>query len=436
MIACTIKRYGTYWLFGWPGDVHGSSDLPQVDIAQQVRRGLDLTPQMLRLAWRHRRDVELRAKHGAAQRLALYFCKGKSETYASHLLTATTRWSFVRCTSGLREARRQATNAYHDGHRFTPTIARHRAMIEDATAENASRTAELLSRCIDTSARSVRIHTYRPVDRSSRTDAKARDREALRTELCEPMTLAGPRDRHGCDELFAALYSESPWLSEALTYLWRAARVAVEQSGTFTLPPLVLAGPPGCGKTYIAERLGAVSGCSPLRLDMSSSTASFIVTGSEYTWASASAGRPIEHIAETKVANPIIILDEIEKRAHGSNGGDAANALLPLLERSTAAAYQSPYLEAPVDLSHVSWVLCVNDVAYLPRPLRDRVRVVQCPMPEGALLRDLVARILGDDVDPAILETATEAVAGGRSLRWLSRLADQLRAIAEAPILH
>ena len=131
-----------------------------------------------------------------------------------------------------------------------------------------------------------------------------------------------------------------------------------------------------------------------------------------------------------------MILDEIDKRAHGANGGDAATALLPLLERSTAAAYQSPYLEAAIDLSHISWVLCVNDVACLPRPLRDRVRVVQCPMPEGAHLRDLVARILGEDVDPAILETATDAVAGGRSLRWLSRLADQLRAIAEAPVLH
>ncbi|SFQ62770.1 ATPase family associated with various cellular activities (AAA) [Roseivivax halotolerans] len=436
MSARDMKRYGTYWLLGWPDDVHRSSDLAQVDIARRVRRGLELTPQMLRLAWRHRRDVHLRAKHEAAQRLALYFCGGNCETYASYLLTATQRWSLEKCVLAMRQARRQATNAHYDGQRFAPTIARHRAMILEPQEEDESRTAELLARCIDTSVDRVRIHTYRSLDRSSRSDAKARDRDALRTALCEPITLAGPKDRHKCDEVFAQLYLESPWLAEALTYLWRAARVNVEKSGTFVLPPLVLAGPPGCGKTHLAERLGEVSGCAPLRLDMSSITASFIVTGAEYTWASASAGRPIEHIAETQIANPIVILDEIDKRAHGANGGDAATALLPLLERSTAAAYQSPYLEAPVDLSHVSWILCVNDVACLPRPLRDRVRVVQCPMPEGAHLRDLVARILGEDVDPAILETATDAVAGGRSLRWLSRLADQLRAIADAPVLH
>ena len=137
--------------------------------------------------------------------------------------------------------------------------------------------------------------------------------------LAEPKKIAGPTTRHACDELFADLYAESPWLAPALTYLWRAAIARVEQSGSFGLSPVVLTGPPGCGKTHLAERIGKLSGCVPLRVDMTGATSSFAIAGADYMWSTSGPGRPIQHIADHGIANPVVVLDELDKRGISTN---------------------------------------------------------------------------------------------------------------------
>lgn len=426
-------RYALHWLLGWPDEVHSDADLADADVTRDVRQDLALTPQLLRLSWHRRREVHSRAWHETAQQLALFFCDGKPETYARHMQTATTRWSLERCVIALRAARRQANAHGATPHRFREAVAANRLRLSGAL--NDKRRAPSPSREPQAPG-TVRVHTYQPATDSHLQKGRERDRHALRETLAEPKALAGPRDRHACDELFAALYAESPWLAEPLSYLWRAALSHVRASGSFRLPPIILTGLPGCGKTHFAERLGHLSGCAPLRLDMSTSTSAFLVTGSEYTWSSSDPGRPIQHVAKTGIANPVVILDELDKRGGGGTGGDAADALLPLLQLETARTFSSPYLGAPVDLSCVSWIICVNDPERLPNPLRDRARVLPCSMPRGDHLRLLVTRILGPETDPAVIDMATHAVETGRSLRWLQRVSAQLRAITEAPMLH
>jgi len=423
MTCLTVKQYGVRWLVGWP-----------VAKPAKLRGNLELTPQLLRLAWRHRRDVELRAWHDAALSMAIFFSNGDQSKFTKNREIATTQWTFERTMRGIRTAR-QTSNRSSDGQRwFCATLERHRALLNADTAAEKGVSSLHRKPATDRAAGLVRVF-HDTGTRFSKVGEKGRERAHLAEALGTPKTLAGPTTRHECDEMFAALYAESPWLAPALTYLWRAAITRVDRIGCFGLPPVVLTGPPGCGKTYLAERIGTLSECTSLRLDMTGATSGFAVAGAEYTWSSSGPGRPIRHIADSGVANPVIVIDELDKRGVSTNGGDAAKALLPMLEPSTAAAYQSPYLEAVVDLSHVSWIICVNDVSQLPQPLLDRTSVLSCDMPDGDHLRALVRRILGDEVEAQIVDMATDAVRRGRSLRWLHRLADQMRAVMDAPML-
>ncbi|WP_386176893.1 AAA family ATPase [Sulfitobacter sp. R86518] len=423
MTAREVKQYGIHWLFGWS----------RVTASPETLRGeLALTPQMMRLAWTHRREVELRCWHEVATRLALMFYNGDPAKYAEYLDIVTREWSFAQAARALHSAREASNKSSNPHVKFREAVRRHRSALHETlfTKDEAASGSETTS-----APKLVRIHDFTGPAQTTATHEKARSRAALRKVLAEPKKIAGPTTRHACDELFADLYAESPWLAPALTYLWRAAIARVEQSGSFGLLPVVLSGPPGCGKTHLAERIGKLSGCVPLRVDMTGATSSFAIAGADYMWSTSGPGRPIQHIADHGIANPVVVLDELDKRGISTNGGDAADALLPMLEPTTSEAYQSPYLEAPVNLSHISWIICVNDISHLPQPMLDRSRVLTCDMPQGAHLSALVRRVLGEEVDPQVVELATKAVKRGRSLRWLRRLSVQLQAALDAPML-
>jgi hypothetical protein len=434
-----LDRYALHWLFGWPEPGKLQSKMERPDIACGLRSELALTPQILRLAWQRRRDVKLIAWHDAAQRLATLFSNGALKDYARNLRIATADSTFGWVVASLRKARQMQNSSRLHEEGFAKAVAGHRQTLMLKVAQEAK---ESLTQNPGPAAasrgcsRAIKIHSFTAPEGSFRRNEKAEERIRLREKLATPKHMAGPQDRHACDELFAQLYAESPWLSTPLTYLWRAAVYNVVQRSEFWMPPTILVGPPGCGKTHIAEQIGALSGCTALRIDMSSVNATFSLTGSEFTWASSDAGRPIEHIAESGAANPVILLDELEKRGVGGSGGDAATALLPLLQPNTAAAFQSPYLGAQIDLSRISWIISVNDVERLPKPLIDRTQILYCAAPTGEHLRQLVMGILGKGADPEVIDLAINGMEAGRSLRWLQRIAVQFKMITEWPTLQ
>ena len=272
---------------------------------------------------------------------------------------------------------------------------------------------------------------------SDRRDLKTRDQ--MREKLAEPKRLAGPQTVAAVDELFAQLLERAPWMRAPLECLWRSARENVAQGRGFRVDPVLLLGGAGVGKTHLVQTLAALAEVPFRRLEGGVLTASFELGGTEVTWSTGTPGLAVRLIAETGAANPLILLDEVEKYTAGKGtGGDPRAALLPFLQRSTAASYACPYLQAPIDLSHVSWLLCANGLDGLSRPLLDRLTVFEVAAPRGPDLEALVQAVFaGLDLGADQMRNLCEAVADGRlSLRGLTRLAEGLRRYDDRPRLN
>jgi ATP-dependent Lon protease len=161
------------------------------------------------------------------------------------------------------------------------------------------------------------------------------------------------------------------------------------------LRPLLLVGPPGGGKSRLARRLGEVLGLQVWRTDASRSDGA-VFGGTDKRWYSAEPCHPFLAIAQAKIANPMILIDEIEKAATRTDYGRFWDALLGFLEPETAARYPDPALQVALNLSRVSYVATANNLDPLPSPLRDRFRVVELPKPTASDIDALIPAVLAD----------------------------------------
>lgn len=268
------------------------------------------------------------------------------------------------------------------------------------------------------------------------TEKRGAERAAMLRRLIRPKAVKVLDTRHEADAIAADLMDFAPWMGQAIEVIWRDMLASV--GGPLVLRPLLLAGPPGCGKTALLTRLAGLLGLPTSRIEMSAATAVFDLTGLEFNWSESRPGEPISLIDTSGQATALMVLDEVEKAPRGGNGGDPLAALLPLLNRDTARNFRSPWLCLPIDLSHLSWVLTANDLTRVPRPLRDRLRVIEVGLPGGAALQNLIARVLGD-VDlcqEARARIAAEITAGRLSLRGLGRIGEDLHRLEDRRLLH
>jgi len=158
--------------------------------------------------------------------------------------------------------------------------------------------------------------------------------------------------------------------------------------------PFALLGNPGCGKSRLIRRLGELLGCKVRRYDAAGSSDNAF-GGTPKRWHSASPCFPLQCVADTRTANPLILIDEVDKGG-ASTSGSLANALIPFLEKETASSYPDPCLEVEADLSHVNYAMTANDDSRLPSPLRDRIRIIRVPSPGVEHIESLSRSILKD----------------------------------------
>ena len=189
-----------------------------------------------------------------------------------------------------------------------------------------------------------------------------------------------------------ALLLEFPYATEVVDF---ALADLVGRATVHLRPLLIVSEQPGTGKSRLVRRIGEILGLSVWRTDASRSDGAAF-GGTDRRWFSAEPCHAFLAVAQGRIANPLVLIDEIEKAATRSDYGRLWDCLLGFLEVETNCRYPDPALQTNLDLSHVSFVATANRLDPLPSPIRDRFRIVTLPAPTAKDLDALLPAVIAD----------------------------------------
>ncbi len=207
-----------------------------------------------------------------------------------------------------------------------------------------------------------------------------------------------------------------PNFSGVLDDLSNYIELSLVGKGGLNILPILLAGDPGVGKTHFAKTLAKALSLPYQFVSMGTLTAGWVLSGSAPTWSGARHGKVAEALIDNEFANPVYLVDELDKTG-GDNRYDPFGALLQLLEKETALHFKDEYLDIPMNASCILWVGTANNVDLIPDYIQSRMAVYEVPVPTSEQSRTIAANIyaslLKDNdwpFEPTLRESAQEVL--------------------------
>jgi ATP-dependent Lon protease len=172
-------------------------------------------------------------------------------------------------------------------------------------------------------------------------------------------------------------------------------KLCVQRGAPQVIPPMLLAGPPGLGKTHFAKAFAQELGAAFYIIGFDAEHKSAVLLGQDKGWAAATPGVVYEAVVNGDCANPVILLDEIDKaRGTGSHYQSPLSSLHSLLEPVSNKTVTDISVGLTFDASLVSWICTCNYLDLVPSTLLSRMKVFHIKHPTDAALAIRMARVM------------------------------------------
>jgi len=201
--------------------------------------------------------------------------------------------------------------------------------------------------------------------------------------------VAGPPDL-GAIEALARDFPHCLGLTELLRRRVALARCC--PTPTFSLPPLLLAGDPGCGKTALAKRVAALMSVPFAEVDMASVQTTFSLVGLDVGYATGRPGKVWETL-QNECMSPVILLDELDKARSANGDEEVTSFLYSLLEPLTAKGFCDAAIGLAIDASRITWIATCNDPQVIHPAIRSRFTMIDVRMPTSKQMPAVIESI-------------------------------------------
>ena len=228
-------------------------------------------------------------------------------------------------------------------------------------------------------------------------DDRNRYAKGLLTELAKGgnrKNLAGPPPA----DAMKNLRHDFPNFGEAIDQIkYAAALSTMADKDWFQMQPLLLLGPPGVGKTAFAQAFANILGVYFKRIDVGTMSTASVLVGLSLGWGSGHVGEVFKTITSSQTANPLIMLDEVDKMA-GHYMTPLEPTMLSLLEKESSSSFKDEALLLRLNCSRILWIATANDLEKMSEPLTSRFNIVNVTAPTKEhlpnLLRSIYRKIL------------------------------------------